>query len=100
MGVGIFLKLNLDGPAIRNANRGDSPESTRANRLAEKKTIFITFERFERIASNLRFAILSSPKCDSHKKKGSAEAIGANQAIRANLQLDSRESGHLSACTQ
>ena len=29
----------LDGPAMRNANRGDSRESLRANRFAEKKPI-------------------------------------------------------------
>ena len=39
---------DLDGPAIRVA--------IRANRFAEK-TIFITCERFARIASNLQFAI-------------------------------------------
>ena len=38
----------LDDPAIRNANR---PESIR-----RKKTIFITSERFARIASDLRSA--------------------------------------------
>ena len=43
---------NLDGPAIRDANRGDSRESIR-----RKTPIFITFERFARIASNLRFAM-------------------------------------------
>ena len=50
---------SLDGPPIRNANRGDSRESIRVNRFAEKKkkTILITLERFARIASNLRFAV-------------------------------------------
>ena len=33
---------HLDGPAIRNANRGDSHESIRANRLAEKN-LFLRF---------------------------------------------------------
>ena len=39
---------NVDGPAIRNANRGDSCETIRANRPAQKKrkTIFMTFEQF------------------------------------------------------
>ena len=56
----------LDGLAIRNANRGDSHESTRRK---QKKNYFITCERFARIASNLQFAIFSPPKRDSHKKK-------------------------------
>ena len=38
----------LDGSTIRNANRGDSRESIR-----RETPIFITFERFARIASNL-----------------------------------------------
>ena len=65
------LVLSLDGPAIRNANRGDSRESIRANRFAGMKSPilkFITCERFARIASNLRFAMFSPPKRDSQKK--------------------------------
>ena len=42
---------NLDGPAIRRANRGDSRKS-----IHRRKPIFITSERFARIASDLRFA--------------------------------------------
>ena len=43
--------LSLDGQAIRNANRGSSRKPIR-----RKAPIFITFERFAGIASNLRFA--------------------------------------------
>ena len=52
----------LDGPAIRKANRGDSGESIRENRFAEKNKS-MTFDAIRaRIASNLRFAILSPPE--------------------------------------
>ena len=90
---------NLDGPAIRNANRGDSRESIRR----KKKNIFITCERFARIASNLRFAIFSPPPPSPIRNKGvrfsNPETIRENQAIRANLRIDSRESGHLRSKT-
>ena len=56
-GPRLFTEVYLDGPAIRNANRGDSRESIR-----RKKPIFITRERFARIASNLQFALFSPPK--------------------------------------
>ena len=46
----------LNGPAIRNANRSDSRESIR-----RKRPIFIMFERFAQITSNLRFTIFSAP---------------------------------------
>ena len=58
-----FRPPTLEGPVIRNENRGDSRESIRRNTL-----IFITSERFARIALNLRFAIFSPPKRDSQKK--------------------------------
>ena len=79
----------------------------RVNRFAgmdsqKKNPLFITCERFARIASNPRFANFSPPKtrkCDSHKKGvqfGNPDTIRKNQAIRANLRIDWRESGHLS----
>ena len=53
------------------------------------------FRQFARITSNLRFAIFSDPKRDSQKKgvqSGNPQSqIRTNQAIRTNLQLDSRE---------
>ena len=70
----------LDGLAVRNAKRGDSHESIRANR----------------ITSNLRFAICSPTKRDSQKRgpgscsSGNPETIRENQAIHANLRIDSR----------
>ena len=59
-----------DGPAIRNANRGDSHESIR-----RQKTIFITCERFARITSNLRFTIFKGPELRFAKKGGSVEEL-------------------------
>ena len=56
------------------------------------------FERFVGIASNLQFAISSAPKRDSQKNGvqfRNPETIRANHAIRANLGIDSLESGHL-----
>ena len=52
-------RVRNDGPAIRNANRGESRDLIRANRFAEKIPIFKTFQRFARTASNLRFEIFS-----------------------------------------
>ena len=79
--------------ARRNANRGNSRESIR-----RKNPIFITGERFARIASNLRFANFKAPRSAIRKKEefGNPETIRENQTIRANLQIDSRELGHLS----
>ena len=61
--------------------RIDSLESIR-----RKTSIFTTCERF-----------LAPPECDSQKgvEFGKPETIRKNQAIRANLRIDSRESGHL-----
>ena len=56
-------------------------------------------ERFARIASNLRFAVLA-PESAIHKERvqfGNPATIRENQAMRANLRIDLRESGHLSA---
>ena len=62
----LSLPLNLDGPAIRNANRGNSRESIL--RKKKKKPYCHTFERFARIASNLRFAIFQCPETRFAKK--------------------------------
>ena len=65
----IFLcLLFVDGPAIRNANRGFLYELICANRFADQTNIFITSERFARIASNMRFAIFWCPETRSQKK--------------------------------
>ena len=65
--------------------------------IRRKTPIFITCERFARIASNLRFALFSPPKRNSQKEVqfGNPGTIRENQAIRANLRIDSGESGHL-----
>ena len=87
---------SLDGLAIRNANRGDSRESIR-----RKTPVFVTCERFSRIASNLILAVFlnfSPPEARFAKKGvqcGNPETIRENQAIRGKLRIDSRESGHL-----
>ena len=85
--------LRWPGDSQRESGRFDSHESIR-----RKTPSFIVSGRFARIASNLRFAIVSPPKRDSQKKGvqfGDIETIRENQAIRANLRIDSRESGHL-----
>ena len=55
--------------------------------------------RFARMASKLRFASFSPLEARFAKKGvqfGNPQAIRENQAVRANLRIDSRESGHLS----
>ena len=83
---------NLDGLAIRNANRGDSHESIRANRFAEKP--YYHDVRAIR-ASRLKPAIRNFKPRSVIRKKGvqfgNSETIRKNQAI-----ADSRESGLLS----
>ena len=73
---------HLDGPTIRNANRGDSRELIR-----RKNPIFMTFERFARI---VKPAIHYSSAQNAIRKKGgsvrglsddSRESTRANQAI-------------------
>ena len=90
---------DLDGAAIRNANRGDSRESIRTNRFAEQ----LLFRNVRAIRANrLKPAIRKFlvPRNAIRKKGvqfGNPETIRENQAIRANLQIDSHESGHLSS---
>ena len=92
-----FFSLRWPGVSQRESGRFariDSRESIR-----RKKPIFITCERFARIASNLWFASFSPSKCDLQKKGvqfGNPKTIRENRAIRANLRIDSRKSGHLS----
>ena len=83
---------------------GDSQrESGRFARIdSQKNPIFMTFERFARIASNLQIAMFETPEARFAKKGvqfGNPETIRESQAIRANLRIDSRESGHLSLGT-
>ena len=61
-GLDNLILRTLDGPAIRNANRGDSRESIR-----RRNPISTTFEQVARIASDLRFAIFSALACTSQK---------------------------------
>ena len=73
-------------------------ESGPRESIRRKTPSFIACERFARLASNLRFAIFSPVKRNSQKmgvRFGNRETIRENQAIRANLRIDSRESGHL-----
>ena len=46
--------------------------------------IFITFQRFARMASNLQFAIFNAPKRDSQKRGSVREASGASLESGAN----------------
>ena len=82
-----FTFGDLCGPVIRNATRGDSRGSIRR----KTPSYFMTCERFAQIASNLRFASFLAPRSAIRKKR-----VRENQAIRTNLRIDSRESGHLS----
>ena len=88
--------LCLDGPAIRNANRDDSRESTRTDQFAEHNVRAI---RANRTKPAICISLVAR---DAIRKKGvqsgNPETIRVNQAIRANLQIDSHESGHLSSC--
>ena len=65
----------------------------RANRFAWKKPIFITCERFAKIASNLRFAFFS-PRNAIRRRRGSVRECWNDFDLRESD--DSRESGHLS----
>ena len=72
----------------------------RVNRFAEKPLYFHKVRAIRAsVGSNLRLTIFGPTKRDSQKKGvwfGKPETIRENQAIRANLRIDSRESGHLS----
>ena len=66
---------------------------------SQKNLMFMTFERFARITSNLRFAAFNAPKRDLQHKGvqfGNPEVVRANQATRVNLRIHLWESGHLS----
>ena len=87
--VGPFFHLDgpanhniIDGPAIRNANRGDSRKSIRANRLAEKKPYFPSMRAIS--ANRLKPAIrnFSPPKRDSQKKRPSSGTLKRFARIR------------------
>ena len=75
--------------------RSDSRELIRR----KKNLIFIACKRFARTASNPRFALFTPPPPGAIRRKGvergNPETIRENQAIRANLRIDSRESDHL-----
>ena len=83
-----------DGPAIRNANQDDSRESIRR----EKPIFFNVWAiRANRLKPTIRKCLV--PKRDSQGggvQLGNPETIRENQAIRAHLRIDSRESGHQS----
>ena len=61
---------NLDGPAIRNANRGRFAWIDSRELIRRATPVFITCKRFARIASNLRFANSWPPTARFAKKKG------------------------------
>ena len=95
------LMFFLAGLAIRNANRRDPRELFRGfARIDSQKNIYFHNVRAIR-ANRLKPAIrnFKPPQSAIRKKKGvqfgRPETIRENQAIRANLRIDSRESGHL-----
>ena len=94
---------HLDGMAIRNASRGDSREFIRANRFADKKKPYlhnVRAIRANRLKPALRCCLV--PRSAIRKKGvhfGNPETIRENQMIRANLRIDSCESGRVSSGT-
>ena len=94
------LKLkSLDGPAIRNANWGDSHESIRTNRFAEKSYFHsVRAIRANRLKPSSHF--LAPPGRDSQKKKGVQFREPWNDSRESGdsrESANSRESGHLSS---
>ena len=69
------LWLRWPGDSHRESGR-----FARMDSQEKEKTIFITFERFARITSNLRFAIFKAPKCDSQKKGCTSEPWDGSRA--------------------
>ena len=89
----------LDGTAIRNAYRGDSRESIRANRFAAKPLFSSCWSDSRESPQTSDSQFIVPEKAIRTKKgfsSGTLKTIRENQAIRANLRIDSRESGHLS----
>ena len=80
---------DLDGPAVRNANRGDSHESIRANRFAEKKPIYITSSESHESPQTCDSQFFSPPKRDSQEggsvREPCMKRFARIQARRANL---------------
>ena len=99
LGLCSFFVPELRWPGDSQRESGRFARTDSRESICRKTPIFITCERFAQIASKLRFSICSPPKRDSRKKGvqfGNPETIRENQAMRANLRIDSRESGHLS----
>ena len=87
----LSLRRNLDGPTMRNANRGDSHEWIRRN-----TPISITLERFVQIASNLPFASSSPPKSDSQRRGSWGVAKGSSVSWVAKFKGDKNSECKLS----
>ena len=84
---------------IWGANRADSHETIRANRIAEKKPIShnVRAVRANRLKPSIRNLLVHGNAIRNKVVQlWNFEMICANRAIRANLRIDSRESGHLS----
>ena len=94
---GEFWEKNLQGLELRRVDDSQH-ESIRTNRFARETPIFMMCERFARIASNIRNSQFLASRSAIRKKGvqfGNPGTICENQAIRANLRIDSRESCHL-----
>ena len=94
--------LDLDSPAINNANRGDSRELIGGNRFAginsQENPYFrnVRAIRANRLKPAIRkFLVPETRFAKKGVQLGNPKAIRANQAIHANLRIDSRELGHL-----
>ena len=91
----------LDG-RWRSDSQRESNWFARIESQKKNPYFHITFERFAWIASTPRFALFSPPLQSAIRNKGvqfrKPETIRENQAIRANLRIDSRVQVSLSKC--
>ena len=86
---------------IRNPDGGDWRESIRANRCDEEKLFSERASDSRELPQTSDLQFLTPPPRSPIRKEGvqfrNPETIRENQAIRANLRIDLRESGHLSS---
>ena len=87
----------IDGPAIRNPNRGDSRDA----RIDLQENPYVHNVRVIRVNPHKPMILNYLVPRKAIRKKGvwfgNPQPNRANQAIRANLRIDSCESGHLSS---
>ena len=88
---------------VRNANRGDSRESVSRESIRRETPVSITCERFAHESPQTCDSPFFAPPPRSAIRKeggfssGTLKRFARIRAIRANLRIDSRESGNLSS---